>query len=176
MLTAAVHCTYRYVQLTHWFRFCLKLAEFMNFQWTSAVPNSVMHWRICTFLDVSAALLYIVHWNQANALIVVEILVVVKCLVNMKHCSDFYAGKEFILCVWDEECCWVSKVSSVGHVRKMFWVNLRGLSNFGEQLFRKIIWKFILNLRRTLGYIKEGKTSLGSTAEFKLFICYIVIV
>ena len=90
--------------------------------------------------------------------------------------SDFYAEEEFILCVRDADCCWVSKVSCVGRVRKMFWVNLRGLSNFGEQLFWKIIWKFILNFRRTLVYIKEGKTSIRSTTDFKPFICYIVVV
>jgi len=144
MLTTAVHCTYRYVQLRHWFPFCHKVAEFMNFQSTSSVANSVMHWWIRTFLDVSAALLYTVHYNQANALILVEILVIVKCLVNMKYCSDFYAEEEFILCVRDADCCWVSKVSCVGRVRNPFWVNLRELSNFGEQLFRKIIWKCIL--------------------------------
>ena len=46
----------------------------MNFERTSSVANSLMHWRIRTFLDVSAALLYTVHCNQANALILVEIL------------------------------------------------------------------------------------------------------
>jgi len=139
MLTRAVHCTYKYVQLRHWFPFCRKVAEFMNFQWTSSVANRVIHWRIRTFLDVSAALLYIVHCNQANALILVEILVILTCLVNVKHCSDFYAEEEFVLCVRDTDCCWVSKVSCVGCGRKPFWVYLRELSNFGEQLFRKII-------------------------------------
>ena len=79
MLTWAVHCTYKYVQLRHWFPFCRKVAEFMNFQWTSSTANSVMHWRIHTFLDVSAALLYTVHCNQANALILVESLVIRVC-------------------------------------------------------------------------------------------------
>jgi len=49
MLTRAVHCTYKYVQLRHWFPFCRKVAEFMNFERTSSVANSVMHWRIRTF-------------------------------------------------------------------------------------------------------------------------------
>jgi hypothetical protein len=124
------------------------------------MANSVMHWRIRTFLDMSAALLYIGHCNQANALILVDILVILTCLVNVKYCSDFYAEEEFILCVRDTDFCWVSKVSRVGRVRKQFWVNLRELSNFGEQLFRKIIWKFILNFGRTLGYIKEAKASV----------------
>ena len=48
--------------------------SFMNSERTSSVANGVIHWRICTFLDMSAALLYIVHCNQANSLILVEIL------------------------------------------------------------------------------------------------------
>jgi len=144
MLTTAGHCTYKYVQLRHWFPFCRKVAEFMNFQWISSMANSVMQWQIRTFLDVSAALLYTAHSNQANALILVEILDMVKCLANVKNCSDFYADEEFILCVRYADCCWVSKVSCVGRVRKPFWVNLCRLTNFGEQLFRKIIWKLIL--------------------------------
>jgi len=36
MLTTAVHCTYRYVQLRRWFPFCRKVAEFMNSQLTSS--------------------------------------------------------------------------------------------------------------------------------------------
>ena len=89
---------------------------------------------------MSAALLYTVHSNQVNAFILVGILVILTCLVNVKYCSDFYAEEEFILCVRDKDFCCVSKVSCVGLVRKPFWVNLRELSNFGEQLFRKIIW------------------------------------
>jgi len=69
MPTRAVHCTYKYVQLGHQLPFCRKVGDFMNFQWTSSVAKNVMHWRIRTFLDVSAALLYTVHCNQANALI-----------------------------------------------------------------------------------------------------------
>jgi len=120
MLTTAVHCTYKYVHLRHWFPFCHKLAEFMNFQWTSSMANSVIHWRIRTFLGVSGALLYTVHCNQANALILVEILVIVKCLVNVKYCSDFYTEEEFTLCVRVTDCCWVSKVSCVGLLEKCF--------------------------------------------------------
>jgi len=41
----------------------------------------------------------------------VEILVILTCLVNVKHCSDFYAEEEFISCVGDADCCCVSKVS-----------------------------------------------------------------
>jgi len=33
MLPTAVHCTYRYVQLRHWFPFCRNVTESMNFQW-----------------------------------------------------------------------------------------------------------------------------------------------
>jgi len=139
VLTRAVHCTYKYVQLRYLFPFCRKVAEFMNFQWTSSMANSVMHWKIRTFLDVSAALLYIVHCNQANALNLVEILVILTCLVNVKYCSDFYAEEEFISWARDADFCWVSKVSCVGCVRKPFLVHLRELSNSGEQLFRKII-------------------------------------
>jgi hypothetical protein len=47
---------------------------------------------------VSTALLYIVHRNQANALILVEILVTPTCLVNVKYCSNFYAKKKYITC------------------------------------------------------------------------------
>jgi len=119
-------CTYKYMQLRHWFPFCHKLAEFMNFQWISSMANSVMHWRICTFLDASAALLYTVHWNQANTLILVEILVIVKCLVNVKYCSDFYTDEEFILCVRDADCCWVSKVSCVGLLENRFQLTYAG--------------------------------------------------
>jgi len=120
MLTTAMQRTYKYVQLRHRFPFCRNVAEVMNFQWTSSMANSVMHWRIHTFLDVSAALLYIVHWNYANALILMEILVIVKCLVNVKHCSNFYAEEEFILYVRDADCCWVSKVSCVVLLEKCF--------------------------------------------------------
>ena len=52
-----------------------------------------MHCRIRTFLDVSVALLYIVHCNQANALILVEIFVVLMCLFNVKIVVTF-APKE----------------------------------------------------------------------------------
>jgi len=69
---------------------------------------------------VSAALLYIVHCNQANALVLVEILVILTCLVNVKYCSDFYAEEEYILCVRDTDFCGVFKVSCVGRVRKPF--------------------------------------------------------
>jgi len=122
MLTRAVHCTYKYVQHRHWFPFAVKLRSLWTFS-ELPVANSVMHWRIRTFLDVSAALLYIVHCNQANVLILVEILVILTCLVNVKYCSGFYAEEEFILCVRDTDCCWISKVSCVGRVRKLFWVN-----------------------------------------------------
>jgi len=43
--------------------FCRKVADFMNSERTSPVANSVMHWRIFTYLDVSAALLYTIHCN-----------------------------------------------------------------------------------------------------------------
>ena len=48
-----------------------------------------MHCRIRTFIDVSAALLYIVHCNYANVLILVEILVVLMCLFNVKIVLTF---------------------------------------------------------------------------------------
>jgi len=79
-----------------------------------------MHWRIRIFLDVSAALLYIVRCNQANALILVESLDILTCLFNMKYCSDFYAEEEFILCVRDTDLCWVSKVSCVRLLENRF--------------------------------------------------------
>jgi hypothetical protein len=137
LLTTAVHCTFKYVQLRHWFLFALSSGVY-ELSVNLPMANSVMHWRIRTFLDVSAALLYIGHCNQANALILVEILVILTCLVNVKYCSDFYAEEEFILCVRNTDFWWVSKVSCVGRVRKPVWVNLRELSNFGEQIFRTI--------------------------------------
>ena len=45
------------------------------------------------FLDVSAALLHIVHCNYANTLILVEILVVLMCLFNMKIVLTFASKK-----------------------------------------------------------------------------------
>ena len=44
-------------------------------------------------LDVSAALLYIVHCNWANVLILVEILVVLTCLFNVKIVLTFVLKK-----------------------------------------------------------------------------------
>jgi len=46
-------------------------------------------------------------------------------------------------------------------------VNLDELSNFCE-LFRNFILKCILNSRRTLGYIKGGKTSIPLKLNFNI--------
>jgi len=124
------------------------------------------------FRHVSGPNLYLVHCNQANALILAEILVIPTFLANVKYCSDFYAEEEFILCAWDTDFCWVSKVSCVGRVRKLFWINLRELSNFGEQIFKTVI----LNFGCTLGYKRKARQVFGSTTKFKPFICYVVIV
>ena len=67
----------------------------MNF----SVANSAMHCGIRTFLDVSAALLYTVHCNWANVLILVENLVVLVCLFNVKIVLTF-APKKIIYCVY----------------------------------------------------------------------------
>ena len=58
-----------------------------------------MHCRIRTFLDVSAALLYIVHCNWANGLILVEIFVVLVCLLNVKIVLTFVL-KKTLNCVY----------------------------------------------------------------------------
>ena len=76
--------------------------------------NSVMHWRICTFVDVSAAILCTVRCNWVNTLILVGSLVIVTCLVNVKCCADFCTDGECILCVRDTACCTVPTVSCVG--------------------------------------------------------------
>jgi len=43
MLTSALHCTYKCVQLRHRFPFRRKVVEFINSERTSSVANSVMH-------------------------------------------------------------------------------------------------------------------------------------
>jgi hypothetical protein len=75
--------------------FSHKVAGFMNFLWNFPVGNSVMHWRIRIFLDVSDSTLYS-HCNQVSGLILVEIVVIITYLFTVKYCSDNCAvAKEY---------------------------------------------------------------------------------
>ena len=42
----AVHSTNKLVQFRHWFPFCRKVAESMNFQWNSPVANTVEYAQV----------------------------------------------------------------------------------------------------------------------------------
>jgi len=87
------HCT-ALTNMCNWdidFPFAVKVADFMNFERTSSVANSVMYWRIRTFLVVPAALLYTVHCNQANGVMhwrIRTFLVVPAALLYTVHCNQ----------------------------------------------------------------------------------------
>jgi len=58
-----------------------------------SVANNAMHCRIHTFLDVSAALLYIVTVTTQTYSFSVEIFVVLVCLFNVKIVLTFAPKK-----------------------------------------------------------------------------------
>jgi len=79
--------SYKNVQARHRLPVCRKVADVVNFEQASFVANSGIHWKLCTFLYLSASLLYIVHCNQESALISRGNFVVLMCLMKVV-CSD----------------------------------------------------------------------------------------
>ena len=112
----------------------------------SPVANSVMHWRIGTFLDVSAALLYTVDCNQANALILVEKFgytyvfsqrEVSFWLLRWRRIYIMCTRRWRLLGIHCKLCC---------TVRKQLWVNLTRVAQFWrtviEENYLEIYSKF----------------------------------
>ena len=101
--------TYKYVQARHRLPVCRKVADVMNFEQTSSVANSGTYLKICTFLDVSAALLYIVHCNQESALIsrgnfvFIEIVCV---LTSKRRISYNMCTRRILLLSVQGKLCW----------------------------------------------------------------------
>jgi len=117
-----------------------KVAESMNIQWTSPLANSVMHWRILTFLDVTAALLYTVHCTQANALILVESLVIFNVfgqrevlfwLLRWRRINIMCTRRSLLLSI-QGKLCWDVLENS-------FELICASWENICEQLYRKTI-------------------------------------
>ena len=88
----AVHCTQKYVLLRHWLPLAVKWWSL----WTLNEPPSGSQFSALKNMHIfrlSVALLYTVHCNQANAFILVEILVISTCLADVRYCSDFWLKK-----------------------------------------------------------------------------------
>ena len=116
------------------------VAESMNIQWTSPVTNSVMHWRILTFLDVTVVLLYTVHCTQTNALILVESLVIFNVfgqrevlfwLLRWRRINIMCTRRSLLLSI-QGKLCWDVLENS-------FELICASWENICEQLYRKTI-------------------------------------
>jgi len=102
LFISAVHS--KYVQLRHIDFLLIYSGGVFELPMHDSTTSSLVHWSIRTFLDESAALLYIAHCNKVIGLILVKSLVISTYFVYVRYCGvkfwllyqwrDLYYGHE----------------------------------------------------------------------------------